>query len=127
MLPRRSSSDSADAFHRPHQKPNERSRVLTPTMAHRVSEPSRAGLGSQLPGRLRGLQAGRLPQLPARVRHLAGSGMNVQQAMALAGLAKLKAEAVAFQSDVLRGPRCRMAVCLDGEGNSLLLHQLNAS
>jgi len=42
-------------------------------------------------------------------------------------LAKLKAEAVAFQSDVLRGPRCRMAVCLDGEGNSLLLHQLNAS
>lgn len=40
--------------------------------------------------------------------------------------ATLKAQGVAFKSDVIHGPRCRMAVCLDSEGNSLLLHQLNA-
>ncbi|HEX3473432.1 MAG TPA: hypothetical protein VHT91_00250 [Kofleriaceae bacterium] len=27
---------------------------------------------------------------------------------------------------VIRGPHCQMAVCLDSEGNSLLLHQLDA-
>jgi catechol 2,3-dioxygenase-like lactoylglutathione lyase family enzyme len=41
-------------------------------------------------------------------------------------MAKLKAQGVVFKGDVVRGPRCRMAVCLDSEGNSLLLHQLNA-
>jgi len=37
----------------------------------------------------------------------------------------LKAKGVTFQGDVIRGPRCHMAVCLDSEGNSLLLHQLD--
>lgn len=44
----------------------------------------------------------------------------------LAGLIEqLKAKGVAFKSDVIRGPHCKMAVCLDSEGNSLLLHQLD--
>ena len=29
-----------------------------------------------------------------------------------------------LQSDVIHSPVCRMAVCLDSEGNSILLHQL---
>ena len=37
----------------------------------------------------------------------------------------LKEQGVTFKSDVIRGPRCRMAVCLDSEGNSILLHQLD--
>jgi predicted enzyme related to lactoylglutathione lyase len=35
----------------------------------------------------------------------------------------LKGKGVAFKSDVI-SPVCRMAVCLDSEGNSILLHQL---
>jgi len=42
-------------------------------------------------------------------------------------IAHLKARRVEFKSDVIHGPRCRMAVCLDSEGNSILLHQLNVS
>lgn len=38
----------------------------------------------------------------------------------------LKAKGVTFKSDVIESPVCRMAVCLDTEGNSLLLHQRNA-
>jgi predicted enzyme related to lactoylglutathione lyase len=38
---------------------------------------------------------------------------------------RLEQQGVAFQGDVVRGPRCRMAVCLDSEGNSILLHQLD--
>lgn len=41
-------------------------------------------------------------------------------------ISDLKSKGVAFKSEVIHGPRCRMAVCLDSEGNSLLLHQLNA-
>jgi predicted enzyme related to lactoylglutathione lyase len=37
----------------------------------------------------------------------------------------LKTKSVRFESDVIHGPNCRMAVCLDSEGNSILLHQLN--
>lgn len=37
----------------------------------------------------------------------------------------LKTRGVTFKSDVIRGPRCRMAVCLDSEGNSVLLHQVD--
>jgi uncharacterized protein YndB with AHSA1/START domain/predicted enzyme related to lactoylglutathione lyase len=37
---------------------------------------------------------------------------------------RLKDEGVTFKSEVIHGPRCRMAVCLDSEGNSILLHQL---
>jgi predicted enzyme related to lactoylglutathione lyase len=40
-------------------------------------------------------------------------------------IVRLKARGVTFKSDVIRGPRCRMAVCIDSEGNSLLLHQLD--
>jgi catechol 2,3-dioxygenase-like lactoylglutathione lyase family enzyme len=39
----------------------------------------------------------------------------------------LKAGGVEFKSGVIQGPHCRMAVCLDSEGNSILLHQLNSS
>ena len=38
---------------------------------------------------------------------------------------QLKDKGVSFKSGVIAGPRCRMAVCLDSEGNSILLHQLN--
>ena len=36
----------------------------------------------------------------------------------------LKSRKVEFKSDVIDSPVCRMAVCLDSEGNSILLHQL---
>jgi predicted enzyme related to lactoylglutathione lyase len=39
-------------------------------------------------------------------------------------IADLKSKDVKFQSDLIDTPVCRMAVCLDSEGNSLLLHQL---
>ena len=41
-------------------------------------------------------------------------------------IADLKARNVTFKSDVIHGPVCRMAVILDSEGNSILLHQLKA-
>jgi predicted enzyme related to lactoylglutathione lyase len=40
-------------------------------------------------------------------------------------MADLKGKGVTFKSDVIHSPVCKMAVCLDSEGNSLLLHQLN--
>lgn len=39
-------------------------------------------------------------------------------------MADLKAKGVSFKSDVIHSPVCRMAVCEDTEGNSILLHQL---
>jgi predicted enzyme related to lactoylglutathione lyase len=39
-------------------------------------------------------------------------------------IADLKAKNVTFKSDIIESPVCRMAVCLDSEGNSILLHQL---
>ena len=39
-------------------------------------------------------------------------------------IADLKAKNVTFKSDIIHSPVCRMAVCLDSEGNSILLHQL---
>jgi predicted enzyme related to lactoylglutathione lyase len=41
-------------------------------------------------------------------------------------IADLKAKNVEFKGDIIAGPNCRMSVCLDSEGNSILLHQLNA-
>ena len=38
-------------------------------------------------------------------------------------IADLRGKGVEFKSDVIRGPKCRMIVCLDTEGNDLLLHQ----
>lgn len=40
-------------------------------------------------------------------------------------IADLKSKGVIFKSDVIVSPVCRMTVCLDSEGNSILLHQLN--
>lgn len=37
----------------------------------------------------------------------------------------LEARGVRFASELIHGPNCRMRVCLDTEGNALLLHQLN--
>lgn len=39
-------------------------------------------------------------------------------------MADLKAKGVTFRGDIIHSPVCRMAVCLDSEGNSVLLHQL---
>jgi predicted enzyme related to lactoylglutathione lyase len=39
-------------------------------------------------------------------------------------MADLKAKGVRFKSDVIHSPVCRMAVCLDSEGNAIVLHQL---
>ncbi|MBB5518220.1 VOC family protein [Amphiplicatus metriothermophilus] len=36
----------------------------------------------------------------------------------------LKNRSVEFKSDVIHSPVCRMAVCVNSEGNSILLHQL---
>jgi predicted enzyme related to lactoylglutathione lyase len=41
-------------------------------------------------------------------------------------VAHLKARGVTFTAEAIRGPHCQMAVCLDSEGNALLLHQLDA-
>ena len=40
-------------------------------------------------------------------------------------IAHLKSKGVTFRGDVVRGPNCRMITCLDTEGNSIILHQLN--
>lgn len=39
-------------------------------------------------------------------------------------VADLKSKGVELLGDVIHGPRCRMIVCVDPEGNSILLHQL---
>lgn len=39
-------------------------------------------------------------------------------------IADLKSKNVEFKSDIIHSPVCRMAVCVDSEGNSILLHQL---
>jgi predicted enzyme related to lactoylglutathione lyase len=40
-------------------------------------------------------------------------------------MADLKGKGVTFVTDVIHGPNCRMASCLDSEGNAIVLHQLN--
>jgi predicted enzyme related to lactoylglutathione lyase len=39
---------------------------------------------------------------------------------------RLKAAGVRFMGDLVHGPHCRMQNILDSEGNSIILHQLNA-
>ena len=39
-------------------------------------------------------------------------------------IARLKAEGVRFKADMIHSPVCRMAVILDSEGNSIILHEL---
>jgi len=41
-----------------------------------------------------------------------------------AAIDDLRGKGVTFKSDVIHSPVCRMAVILDSEGNSILLHQL---
>jgi predicted enzyme related to lactoylglutathione lyase len=41
-------------------------------------------------------------------------------------IAQLKTKGAKFLGDVVHGPKCRMITCLDSEGNSIILHQLNA-
>jgi predicted enzyme related to lactoylglutathione lyase len=41
-------------------------------------------------------------------------------------MAHLEANGVVFKGDIAHGPRCRMAMCNDSEGNALVLHQLKA-
>ncbi len=36
----------------------------------------------------------------------------------------LKSKDVTFKSGIIDSPVCRMSVCLDSEGNAILLHQL---
>ncbi|HEX2570459.1 MAG TPA: VOC family protein [Polyangia bacterium] len=56
----------------------------------------------------------------------AGGGTIALEVQDLTSLMQhLKEKGVTFKSDVIRGPRCRMAVCLDSEGNAILLHQLD--
>jgi predicted enzyme related to lactoylglutathione lyase len=40
-------------------------------------------------------------------------------------VARLKARGTRFRGDIVHGPNCRMITCLDSEGNSIILHQLN--
>ncbi|KIG18576.1 Glyoxalase/bleomycin resistance protein/dioxygenase [Enhygromyxa salina] len=42
-------------------------------------------------------------------------------------MADLRAKGVEFRSDVIHSPVCRMAVCVDSEGNAILLHQLKST
>jgi uncharacterized protein YndB with AHSA1/START domain/predicted enzyme related to lactoylglutathione lyase len=51
--------------------------------------------------------------------------LEVSDLMAL--MDRLKLAGVTFKSEVIRGPHCKMAVCLDSEGNSILLHQLDGA
>lgn len=59
----------------------------------------------------------------------AGSGgtiaLEVEDLAAL--IADLKAKGVAFPADNIESPVCRMAVCLDSEGNSIILHKLKSA
>lgn len=42
-------------------------------------------------------------------------------------IADLKAKGVPFPADDIESPVCRMAVCLDPDGNSILLHKLKSA
>lgn len=42
-------------------------------------------------------------------------------------VADLKAKGVTFPSDNIESPVCHMAVCLDPEGNSIILHKLKSA
>ncbi len=40
-------------------------------------------------------------------------------------IAELKSRNTTFCGNIVQGPKCRMITCLDSEGNSIILHQLN--
>lgn len=39
-------------------------------------------------------------------------------------VSELRSKGVVFKGEIIHSPVCRMAVCVDSEGNSLLLHEL---
>ena len=39
-------------------------------------------------------------------------------------IAELKGKGVQFKAELIHSPVCRMSVCLDSEGNSIILHEL---
>jgi len=55
---------------------------------------------------------------------LAGGTLALEVSDLDALVTELKARDVKFKTDVFHSPVCRMAVILDTEGNSLMLHQL---
>lgn len=42
-------------------------------------------------------------------------------------VADLKAKGVAFPHDKIESPVCHMAICLDSEGNAMILHKLKTA
>lgn len=56
----------------------------------------------------------------------AGGTIALEVADLPALVGRLKSLGVVFKAEGIRGPHCQIAVCLDSEGNSLLLHQLDA-
>jgi len=39
-------------------------------------------------------------------------------------IAQLKGKGVSFKAEMIHSPVCRMSVCLDSEGNAIILHEL---
>ena len=39
-------------------------------------------------------------------------------------IAELKGKGVRFKAELIHSPVCRMSICLDSEGNSIILHEL---
>lgn len=62
--------------------------------------------------------------IPDKPSDSAGGTIAFEVADLDALIADLKSKGVTFKSDVIVSPVCRMAVCLDSEGNSILLHEL---
>ena len=56
---------------------------------------------------------------------LAGGTIALEVTDIEALMAHLAREGVTLLGEVVRGPHCTMRMCLDSEGNSLLLHQLD--
>jgi len=42
-------------------------------------------------------------------------------------IADLKAKGVTFRAEDIESPVCRMAICLDSEGNAIILHKLKSA
>ncbi|MET3930381.1 VOC family protein [Lysobacter soli] len=61
---------------------------------------------------------------PSKPSEAAGGTVGFEVDDLDATVADLKKKGVTFRSDIIVTPVCRMAVCVDSEGNALLLHQL---
>lgn len=62
---------------------------------------------------------------PARPSAVAGSTIALEVEDLDALIAHLRAHEVSLLGQVVKGPHCRMQTCLDPDGNSLILHQLD--